>query len=195
MTKYASLLFALFSVVCHSQQLELKGLQVSVSTLSELQEKFPATRVFGSSAMLTTSAHTSLKCGPVLSRSNACLNAAIDDLRVAGGSAGDYSFDTLDTVIESIRVSFPISGYDTAAGALKLKYGAPTTTDNTPSQNRMGASFDNERLTWSLPTGTISVSKRGSKIDESRLTMTSARYQTYLQEAEAARIKKGAKEL
>lgn len=184
----------LATMACISAQpLELKGLQIGVSTSADLRTKFPATEMVGGYATLRSDDHIASKCGR--QGWGPCNSAAMDELRVAGGTPGNYTIRLLDSVIESIEVKFNYGGYDVAAGALKEKYGSPTTTDSSPSQNRMGATFANERLTWSHPTGMIAITKRGAKIDESRLTMVSARYLAYQRDAEAAKIKKGAKEL
>ena len=181
-------------MVCISAQpLELKGLTIGVTTSTDLRAKFPATEIYGGYATLKWNEHVAGKCG----RQNVgpCNSAALDEMRVAGGLPGNYTIKLLDSVIESIEVTFNNGGYSVAAGALKEKYGPPTAVDNSPSQNRMGATFANERLVWSQETGTITITMRSSKIDESRLTMASTRYLTRLREDEAAKIKKGAKEL
>lgn len=176
-----------------AQPLELKGLQISVSTSAELLAKFPAVEIYGGYATVRADAHIANKCGG--QGWGPCFSAAMDDLRVAGGTPGNYTVRLLDSVIESIEVTFNNGGYDVAAGALKEKYGTPSTVDNAPSQNRMGATFSNERLTWAMPNGSITITKRGSKIDESRLTMMSTKYLAHVQDVEAAKIKDGAKKL
>ena len=71
----------------------------------------------------------------------------------------------------SYEVTFPASRFDFIYGALESALGKPSARDETPTQNRMGATFDQSVVRWQSETTLVLLSKRSDKIDTGKLTV------------------------
>ena len=72
----------------------------------------------------------------------------------------EFETDGMDTVM----LGFASEKYDEMKNTFLERYGPPTQTETQPVQNRMGASFLNESLTWTGNVVKIRLEKYGSKI-------------------------------
>ena len=68
--------------------------------------------------------------------------------------------------LELITFEFDPSKYETLKEALIEKYGDKFMSKDETVQNRMGAKFQNETISWELSDGLVSLSRYGSKIDK-----------------------------
>lgn len=79
-----------------------------------------------------------------------------------------------DDRLVSVFVALPSERFDESLLALTGKYGAPTSVQREPLQNRMGAMFENVVAVWRLPDGVIRAAKYGSTITAGHVSMASA---------------------
>jgi len=74
-----------------------------------------------------------------------------------------------DDKLQIITINFPSKEFSEVADALKEKYGQGTVKSE-EVHNRMGATFQNETLSWSKADATLRAEKYSSKLDTSRVT-------------------------
>ncbi len=86
-----------------------------------------------------------------------------------------WDFDMRDGHLSSIFIILPTSRFDAVVSAMKERLGPPTKSEVSTVQNRMGATFDQTEVVWALShEGSIlAVTKRGYKVDEMRVHLTS----------------------
>ena len=102
----------------------------------------------------------------------------------------------LTSQVSVISLSFKTDNFNQINSALTEKYGAGISTKSI-IQNRAGAAFDNEDITWTKGSNTMLLSQRRGKIDTAALIVTTAR-QPMIDEykkRKLERIKENAKDL
>jgi hypothetical protein len=73
---------------------------------------------------------------------------------------------------EMAMLSFIPGHYENMKAIFVERYGAPSSTMQQPVKNRMGATFTNEIAIWAGERVVISLSRFGSKLDESRAVIS-----------------------
>lgn len=177
-----------------SAPLELKDIRIGESTLADVEAKFPGAWNLGSYVTVTPESYVNKQCGSSYTNTD-CRSRAFEGVRVAGATPGTYSFNAVDGKVESISVTFNKTGFSTVRDALIIKYGEPSEKKINALQNRAGASFESQTLTWSRPDGEIHISEIGSKVDESRLMIYSDKYKNHLLDENKKKAAEGAKKL
>lgn len=82
-----------------------------------------------------------------------------------GGALVTYGrAEFIDGVLAKLYITSP--WMTQLSDALTDKFGAPTSVDNTPVRNKMGAEFPNWIKTWALGTDVMVASQRASNINE-----------------------------
>ena len=97
--------------------------------------------------------------------------------------------------LTSVVLVFDSKSFREVTGALREKYGAPSSEENDAVQNRAGATFDNRKLVWKNATGEIRASERFSKITQSTVQFFSIDYRQLFDDRKAADQKGRAKDL
>jgi hypothetical protein len=178
-------LLATASLGVGAEPLEIKGIQLGVTTPEEVKARFPGVFVSSSGIILSPSAHIAARCGrPAATQ---CMSDAIDEIRVGGGAGGDYFFRIVDGVVTTVIVTFSQGGFATARAAVVGKYGEPSSRKTVELQNRAGAKFQSEQLIWKRDDGDIRLTERTDAIDSSELVMRS---KAQVERDEAAAAKK-----
>ena len=98
-------------------------------------------------------------------------------------------------LIESARVSLPNSAWLLVTTALREKFGPPAATETGTVQNRAGATFEQEELTWRDADIYLTAKKRGSDIDTMAIELRSLETDRSAVEAVKSKAKEGAKDL
>lgn len=70
-----------------------------------------------------------------------------------------------DTGLRRVTVEFSPSSFDRLEKALRERYGPPSTENRETMQNRMGATFENQRSTWIKASGVLWNTKYASSLD------------------------------
>lgn len=93
----------------------------------------------------------------------------------------------------SIYLTFSSEQFAGLAAAMVARFGQPDDETNEAVQNRMGATFDNRRLSWIRGDSSLRITKRTSKLDRGTVSLTSLQYlkdkASERQEAAKARAK------
>jgi hypothetical protein len=71
--------------------------------------------------------------------------------------------------VESVLVSFSERDFDQVKAALIQKNGPPSSERDEVVQNRLGASFNSNKLVWKQDRASMSLTQRSRKLDESDL--------------------------
>lgn len=82
----------------------------------------------------------------------------------------------INRLVEFVEFTFDQREYIEAASLLKAKYGKPTTEEVVKVQNRMGATFDNFRMSWVGENLTLLFESHSDKLTEGRVTIYSRKY-------------------
>lgn len=82
-----------------------------------------------------------------------------------GGVSVTAIFQFMNDKLVAVGGHFPTEEYQTVRTAFVEKYGPPTAKSSTV-QNRMNASFEQEKLTWEGPKVAISLDRLGDKVTE-----------------------------
>ena len=86
---------------------------------------------------------------------------------IAGVETEFSIYRFVDGTLASIIIAFPSNRYRTVTSALKGKFGQPTEVMVEDVQNRMGAVFRNEKLTWVDGVNTIETEQLFGNLDRS----------------------------
>lgn len=197
---------AIFAAAAYADMppLSFKGIEIGKSTLEDVKTKFPGATTYGSLVHADPSAYADSKCGtlvqsvrdPSISK---CRGDAITDqlFRIGQTSSGDFFFEAPGggTTIEEVRATFTTSSFSAVTGALREKYGTPTSTASEEFKTRAGATFPTAVLTWELPDGIIQARERSGKVDTMRLVMSSKRILSDRAEEARKSVKDAAKAL
>lgn len=97
--------------------------------------------------------------------------------------------------LSSISVRLRTADFDRLFGALKEKLGPPATVQESETQNRMGAKFDNTEAAWRAAGAELTITKRAGKIDTSRLSLESEVERAAADKERKARARKDADDL
>lgn len=89
---------------------------------------------------------------------------------IAGTPVKFLAVFVLSGKVTTLTASFDTSQYLQVKLALIEKYGTGEVTDS-EIQNRMGASFDNQKVEWTGKDATMRLDKRSGKIDTGRFTI------------------------
>ena len=92
-------------------------------------------------------------------------------------------------------ISFKPTDFAALRVAFVERYGAPTSRDERQLQNRMGATFTNEILTWNGEKVRIRLNRYGSKLDSGNATITTVEEDRRQNEEATKELKKGQKDL
>ena len=183
--------------------LELKNIQIGVSTTDDVKKRFPGARVLRNAIIVTMNDYVGAKCGsnPYLPGPNyetffKCQTEVQNDLFVGAGTMGTFwQFYIIDGNIESISVTFHSNGFVGASGSLEVKYGKASQTNTEIVKTKGGATFESKVMTWEHPDGSIRIDQISGNIDESRLVMSSSKYRLSREEAQKRSIIEGARKL
>jgi len=173
----AALFLVAASLAQAAPPLEFKGIVLGQSTRADVIAKFPGS---GGGAV---SNHISATIGrDVVARcgkrptSKCLLEPSNVGLYTIGPSGiGDFDFMLMGKTVELITAKFPAQGYDTILGALREKYGAPTTMSVNTKQNRFGATFRTHFAMWRFYDGSITLDEY-SDADSLLLAFVSAKW-------------------
>lgn len=108
---------------------------------------------------------------------------------IAGAKTKGIYLFLIDDAVYSILIKIDPSDFSQIREAMELKYGSPKVEANRLT-TRLGTSYDNFDLEWTLPDALIDLSKYGGKItegivrfrDRSKLREVEARRSTYQKE-------------
>lgn len=100
-----------------------------------------------------------------------------------------------DGVVHTVAVSFAADDFDRVEGALIERWGKPVERKIGEVKNRMGASFDQVQATWNREGSLLRAAKRGGKVDESRIYLTTARGIQERDQARKESAKAGAQDM
>ena len=93
-----------------------------------------------------------------------------------------YSFvlangtDPNGAVLFRIEATFPERDFDEVRDAFVAKYGEPNSRRTAQLENRAGATFASDELTWRDGTGYVLLRQRAGRIDRSAASMTHKGY-------------------
>lgn len=113
----------------------------------------------------------------------------------AGHKAGSVSFVYLAGKLMMAEATLPAFAFRDIVEGLTQKYGPPSTSATEILQNRMGATFQNEIVTWRRHNGEIRVSKYDRDLETARYGLTADEYIAEMNRRRANRVKGGAKNL
>lgn len=88
---------------------------------------------------------------------------------IAGAKAISVFVTLRHNKVESVLVKFSENDFDQVKAALIQKNGPPSSERDEVVQNRMGASFNNNRLIWRQDRASMYLNQRSRKLDESDL--------------------------
>ena len=83
-----------------------------------------------------------------------------------GSASVTAIFQFMNDKLVAVGGHFPSKEYQTVRTAFVEKYGPPMTAKSSTVQNRMNASFEQEKLTWEGPGVAISLDRLGDKVTE-----------------------------
>lgn len=112
--------------------------------------------------------------------------SCFEEFSIGIGKAMSVSGSLLKGRIGSILGSFDSDLFDSVAASLVKKHGKPSGTKTEIVQNRMGAKFTNDTLTW--------IFKDGSRMEMSRYSDTIAESDLYLVSKAALSAPRSSKE-
>jgi hypothetical protein len=75
--------------------------------------------------------------------------------------------------VSGLYVTMDSGSFDHIVAALETKWGKPSSKDESMVSNRMGAKFDQVEVSWVKDGVKLRATKRGSKVDEMRITLVS----------------------
>lgn len=171
------------SAQAQSIPLEIKGVPFG-ATADELLAKLPAAKCYPSGCRLIPSDMAEKQCGSIADavRSKTdtsvmeCRRSAIKELNFGPAPTSLYMFEFRNGKLANATIIFYETAHLPLVIALTEKYGKPTNEKSVPMQNRAGAKFENQIVTWDLPDGRIEVSQRGSTIDKGSVRMSTTEY-------------------
>lgn len=79
-----------------------------------------------------------------------------------------------DGVATSVGVNLESGYFERVAAALTERWGSPASREASVVANRMGAQFDQVEAKWRIDGSVLIATKRGSKVDEMRVTLTTS---------------------
>ncbi len=82
-----------------------------------------------------------------------------------------WSFFGSEGVVKSLSVALSTNNFLSVADALSAKYGKPKIT-NLPVHNKMGAKFENTKLSWTRGTQTLFLERYGLDLETSLVLLT-----------------------
>lgn len=98
-------------------------------------------------------------------------------------------------VVHTVMVSFGAGDYDRIEEALSERWGKPVSRKAGTVKNRMGAEFDQIEATWTRDGSVLRAAKRGSKVDEGSLMLTTSRSMQSRDQERKDAAKKAAKDM
>lgn len=102
----------------------------------------------------------------------------------------------VDDGLASVMVVFATKlFFDDLSSSMISGFGQPTRRVSEPVQNRMGATFENEKLIWTLGGTTAVLSKYGTTLEEGSVYITSDKHVKDVEREQQERRQKGAKDL
>ena len=103
--------------------------------------------------------------------------------------------DFVEGRLASVRLYFRSSEFRKLKDALVLRFGAPADSKTEVVQNRMGATFNNDRLLWLRQETLLSIRERAGKVDEGVVMLTSKSFMERRKEQDSGDLKARAKNL
>jgi hypothetical protein len=102
----------------------------------------------------------------------------------------------VDDALASVMVVFVTKlFFDDLGSAMISGFGQPTRRISEPVQNRMGATFENEKLIWTLGGITAVLSKYGTTLEEGSVYITSDKHVKDIEKEQQEQRQKGARDL
>lgn len=149
----ASALFATGAAAQASPPLEVKGVPLG-SGPTDFASAFPGgLRCYNTECFAEYSIDKNVKYGP----------AYVSEVKAR----------LIQGRVESITIVTLGFGFDDLAAAMIAKYGKPTEDVDSPVQNRLGATFHNRQVAWTLPGGAILLTQRSGDINHSATVISS----------------------
>jgi hypothetical protein len=191
------------------EPLAFKGLPLSASE-EEVVKKYPKLRCGGAAErrscyafhdrMEWAKAHTACldRSQDRVASIRSCMehaNQVTGYESVAGAGIRYMRFQFYEGKLSSIYFSISSKTFDKASTALVDAYGKPTSDVTSMVSNRMGAQFENRRLTWSSTSGQISITRYVGDLDTSSVMYLSPEGVEEAAKEENARRKKAAGDL
>lgn len=106
---------------------------------------------------------------------------------IVGHRARSFNFNFMNGKLERAYATISAAAFDALISGLISRYGPPSSRKYTAVQNRMGAQFQNEKLTWKEGNASIEVEKYYTDIETSIYELSS---DTYWPEVERRRTER-----
>jgi hypothetical protein len=94
-----------------------------------------------------------------------------------------------------VRVTFPEPRFRALREAMTTRFGPPISSKTEVLQNRMGASFESERMSWARDDALLTLAQRSSRLDEGSVSLTSKNFLQSMKEEDKNEAKARAKDL
>ncbi|GEM_PF-2114626 len=191
MKTIAALCLALATMAAHAEEFSYKGVKLGES-MEAFKEALPLYKCSQDSCT-----YLRQECAPVSGTgSSQDFSRRLEECREGtsyGGALVSYGRASfIDGKLASIYLVSP--WMERVGRSLPEKYGAPTSTDDSPVKNKMGAEFPNWVKTWNNGGSRLIASLRGSKLDEGFILIESAAAIASQKQQEKDQAKTGAKD-
>lgn len=113
----------------------------------------------------------------------------------AGHKAGSVGFSYFAGKLVKADATLPVFAFRDIVEGLTAKYGPPSSNTTEQVQNRMGATFLNEIVSWRRGNATLSVTKYTTDLETARYSLTADGYWQEVEKRRATKAKDAAKSL
>lgn len=128
--------------------------------------------------------------------STKALMACMQRNSYGGVRAKSITAKFIDDSLVSVLVVFTTKlFFDDLSSAMIAGFGEPTRHVREPVQNRMGATFENEKLIWTAAGTTAILSKYGTTVEDGSVYITSDKHLRDVEREQQERRQKGARDL
>lgn len=113
----------------------------------------------------------------------------------AGHKAGSVGFSYFAFKLVRAEATLPVFAFSDIVDGLTAKYGSPSSKTTEQLQNRMGATFLNEIVSWRRGNATLEITKYGRDLETARYSLTADEYWSEVARRRATKAKGTAKSL